>query len=224
MAFSSNDFYSKYNNPGPTREAAIVNEVLDGNVPTWMWDFIAISKDNKVARDYLCIGTNKDYVRAPMTPYAAQKIADHLGYALPHSRLVDQMWRTATLSARLNPITRPGWAAGTSAAMRYGMNYIMHHNLIQNSLPTMVRSTTPPILLAGHKKDVIGLDIPGHVTIYGWFYPDGRPIQPQYSKHDVSWEDYSHGIRFCEPGPDTGRCFSGAYPQAFINGLKEQYR
>jgi hypothetical protein len=33
------------------------------------------------------------------------------------------------------------------------------------------------------------------VVIYGWHKPDGKAIQPVYSKHVDWYVDYSHGIR-----------------------------
>ena len=54
-------------------------------------------------------------------------------------------------------------------------------------------------LVAGTKKDVViakaVFEMPGRVAIYGWHYPDGKPIQPVYTGHTASWVDYSHGVR-----------------------------
>ena len=33
------------------------------------------------------------------------------------------------------------------------------------------------------------------MAIYGWHYPDGRPIQPLYVGHWDRYVDYSHGVR-----------------------------
>ena len=33
------------------------------------------------------------------------------------------------------------------------------------------------------------------MAIYGWHYPEGKPIQPLYVGHVDWYVDYSHGIR-----------------------------
>ena len=51
----------------------------------------------------------------------------------------------------------------------------------------------------GIKKDVVLTnrlsEKPHRVAIYGWHYPDGKPIQPLYVGHVDWYVDYSHGIR-----------------------------
>ena len=36
---------------------------------------------------------------------------------------------------------------------------------------------------------------PGKVAIYGWHQLNGQPIQPLYLGHEITYMDYSHGIR-----------------------------
>jgi hypothetical protein len=36
------------------------------------------------------------------------------------------------------------------------------------------------------------------VAIYGWHYPDGKPIQPLTTVHVAEYVDYSHGVRLVD--------------------------
>ena len=213
------DLYAKFPNPGPEREAAVVREVLAGNVPSWTHKTSCVMGpgfQEEVCIDYLAFGTDDNFCRAPLTPYAAQYIADKCGYELPSVDLVHLIYVCAPIRLVAQPQDWYKDSAGTFNPMRLGSNYIKFNDIIQGQLEIK----KPSCLIAGHKKDVIGIARPGRVTIYGWQDRDGAPIQGPFSGHDASYEDYSHGIRFCAPSSQTGRCYNETYPQAFLEALK----
>jgi hypothetical protein len=180
------------------RDSLAVREILKGNVPSFFREFEAIQtsiKDDKgkiikatyyVSPDYLGIGNDSDWARIPLTPMAAQQIADTLNCFLPTRKIVNDIYASA--SVKLEPV--PMFAYRDSTPTMY------HHHLIIEGLRNQRRG-----LIAGIKKDVvisgkISRDTrPNRVAIYGWHKPDGKPIQPLYTGHVNWYVDYSHGIR-----------------------------
>lgn len=179
------------------RDSFAVKEVLSGNVPSFLKKFVPVNVfviDRKrkveltfyVSPDYLSIGTDDDWARIDLTPMAAQKIADSLQCFLPTRKMVDDIYKAATV--KLEPV--PMYAFRDSTPTMY-----QHHLIIEGQRKG--RSG----LIAGIKKDVV---ISGKVTkdtkqnrvaIYGWHKLDGKAIQPLYTGHVNWYVDYSHGIR-----------------------------
>jgi hypothetical protein len=181
------------------RDSLVVKEVLDGNVPSFLKKFVAIHVETKdsstgktikatyyVAPDYLSVGTDKDWARINITPYAAQKIADSFRCFLPTKKMVDDIYKAAKV--KLEPV--PMYAFRDSTPTMY------HHHLIVEGQRKGRKG-----LIAGIQKDVV---ISGklsrdsktdRVAIYGWHKMDGTPIQPLYTGHVYWWVDYSQGIR-----------------------------
>jgi len=179
------------------RDARIVAEVLRGNVPEWLRELAPVRVGEgdavvefRVTPDYLAVGSESDYLLAPMSPQAAQRIADRLGMSLPTPRMVDAIWGEAGVKLAPEPIP-PGPEMTTVPVF------------LRHSDSTRVRRDAVPVpmgaLTAGHKKDVVlSRELgaaPGRVAIYGWHQQDGEPIQPLYLGHTDRWVDYSHGIR-----------------------------
>jgi hypothetical protein len=181
------------------RDSLAVDLVLKGHIPSFLKQMIPvhisaissttgkkISAIMYVSRDYLSIGNDDDWARVPLTPMAAQKIADSLGCFLPTKKIVDDIYSSASI--KLEPI--PMFAARDSSITMY------HHHLMIEGLRKQQKG-----LIAGIKKDLviterINLDgRPNRVAIYGWHKTDGRPIQPLYTGHVNWYVDYSHGAR-----------------------------
>lgn len=181
------------------RDSAAVAQLLNGNLPSFLHRFVPVTvsifdtvqnKQHKatyyVAPDYLSIGTDNDWARIPLTPMAAQRIADSFHCFLPTRKMVDDIYRSATV--KLKPV--PLYAFRDSTPTMY------HHHLIVEG-QRKGRSG----LIAGIKKDVVISGAisrnpkPNRVAIYGWHRLDGRPIQPLYTGHVNWYVDYSHGIR-----------------------------
>jgi hypothetical protein len=136
--------------------------------------------------DYMSIGTNDDWARVPLTPMAAQKIADSFHCFLSTRKIADDVYRQAIV--KLEPV--PMYAYRDSSPTMW-----QHHLIIEGQRKDRKG------LIAGIKKDVI---ITGKLTrdsktnrvaIYGWLKPNGTPIQPVYTGHVNWYVDYSHGVR-----------------------------
>lgn len=183
------------------RDAAILREIAQGNVPQFSRKFVKIAVrleiDGKehaleysVAPDYLAVGSDADFFLAPLSPGAAQKAADSLDCLLPTRKMVDQIYAAAEVKLAPSPIP-------PSPAMTTAPVFEDHNRTIQ----AQRAATNAPLgaLIAGHKKDVVITprlaESRGKVAIYGWHKPDGKPIQPLYLGHGASHVDYSHGIR-----------------------------
>ena len=187
------------------RDEVILREFQAGNVPPWNanWRPVRVSAviDGKnyeleylVTPDYFSLGNAEDYFRAPMTPFAAQKIADKLDAILPSTRMVDEIFANA--NAKMQP-------QSISPNLDKPSDYAKHEIMIQKQMKAS--GISPGIFMAGHKKDiVVGPNLDGsRVAIYGWHDPTGqltqgkanRPIQPYSTIHESQYADYSHGVR-----------------------------
>ncbi|MBX9781915.1 MAG: hypothetical protein K2X48_01345 [Chitinophagaceae bacterium] len=181
------------------RDSFALREILNGNLPEFLNLFTPVplsvtdSSSGKtisatlfVTADYLSIGSNNDWARIPLTPMAAQIIADSFHCFLPTQKLVDDIYKHAVV--KLSPV----WMF----AYRDSTPTMYHHHLMVEGLRQQRTG-----LIAGIKKDVIltnqliNTSKPNRVAIYGWHQPDGKPIQPVYTGHVNRYVDYSHGIR-----------------------------
>lgn len=180
--------------PLEAREERVVAEILRGNVPERWRTFGDVTVGEAVlhvAPDYLAVGSDADFVRWPLTPAAAQRVANALDCTLPTPRLVDLIHRAAT--AKLEPHPLPPGPAMTTVA-----TFVEHDDAIAATLGKLGLSSGGQIV-AGHKKDVVITPrlaaAPGRVAIYGWHRAVGPPIQPLFLGHAQTWVDYSHGVR-----------------------------
>lgn len=196
-ALSGSDFAKKIDRYSVgQRELAILEELKKGNVPDFLRDFVPVSINGKrgikatvwVAPDYLAIGDNADFVRFPMNPITAQRVADQFKCVLPTKKLVDIIYRAADI--KLSPSTlRPG------KSMVQTSQWLKHHQLIEKKMNKFYQGR----LVAGHKKDVVISNrlqqYRARVAIYGWHRRSGKAIQPLSTIHGNHYADYSHGIR-----------------------------
>lgn len=184
--------------PLAEREAAIEREITSGNFPEFLRTLKLVSihgpgpDGNETAitlavmPDYLAIGSDDDFVRMPMTPQTAQRIADHFGCTLPTRKIVDAIDAQAELHVEPKPLTVDRETVKT---------FREHHEIIEKQ-----RSDKPlGLLITGIKKDVILtsriFERPERLAIYGWRQLDGQPIQPLTIVHWDQYVDYSHGVR-----------------------------
>lgn len=185
------------------REAAILEQFLAGNLPDFERAFLpvtvtAAAPDGsvhtatfRVLPDYLAIGSDADFVRMPMDPLTAQRIADAFGASLPTRKMVDDIYHQAGVRLAPSPMT-PG-------PQMMSNDYFLTH---QRRIETQRAGRPLGVLTAGHKKDVVLSNLlltrPGRVAIYGWHLPNGHPIQPLSTVHENTYADYSHGIRLID--------------------------
>jgi hypothetical protein len=180
------------------RESTVLKQITSGNIPDFLRTVkpidveFADSQATKhtatyfVTPDYLAIGSNTDFFRIPMTPHTAQAIATAANTSLITTKISDDIFAHADLKLDPRPLTKDREAAST---------FFQHHQIIEEQ-----RSGQPlGLITAGIKKDVVLTnrlkEKPHRVAIYGWHYPDGKPIQPLYVGHVDWYVDYSHGIR-----------------------------
>ncbi len=194
-----------------TLEDIIVETVTAGQVPDALRHFRKITfttpvvdsveilrKKHKVEMwvlpDYVAIGTNDDFVRMPMGPLAAQRIADALDCTLPTPFLVDRIAEVSEGHVDIFPFRPLG---------------------NRNSQPIVFQDSNNAInaqfkaygyhfgqFISGLKKDIVltykimtQTEYERNVAIYGWHHPDGRAQQPLFVRHGNFYVDYSHGVR-----------------------------
>ena len=181
------------------RDSLAKIEILSGNIPSFLRKFVRVnvsltdSSSGKtihayyfVAPDYLSLGTDDDWARIPLTPMAAQVIADSFHCFLPTRKMVNDIYEQSTV--KLAPV--PMYAFRDSSVTMW-----QHHLIIEG------QRKGKKGLISGIKKDVVlsGKIFrdpkPDREAIYGWHKLDGKAIQPLYTGHINWWVDYSHGIR-----------------------------
>ncbi len=196
---SGTDFYKTVDAwKWAARDSLAVQEILAGNIPSFFKKFVAVTSTMHdsmgirheavfyVSPDYLAVGTDADWARIPLTPMAAQKIADSFQCFLPTRKMVDLIYQQAAI--KLEPV--PMYAYRDSSITMW-----QHHLIIEGQRKGKAG------LIAGIKKDIvlsgkISRDAkPNREAIYGWHRLNGKPIQPLYTGHINWWTDYSHGIR-----------------------------
>jgi hypothetical protein len=180
------------------RDSLALEYANTGQVPDFYFHFVPVTMpftmpDGKqvkvtlyVAPDYFMVGTSDNWARVPITPMAAQKIADTYDCFLPTQLMVDAIYKASAV--KLAPV--PMYAFRDSTITMW-----QHHLIIEG------QRKNKKGLLSGIKKDVVLSNKVAEnarlnrVAIYGWHKLDGNPIQPVYAGHVNWYVDYSHGIR-----------------------------
>jgi hypothetical protein len=184
----------------------VLTQILAGNVPPFLRRLCPVTITNLAAGatnsgtffvtpDYLAVGTDDDFFRAPMTPATAQLIADKLDCLLPTRKMVDAIYGAAEV--KLAPLPIPPSAAMTTVPV-----FALHNEMVRTQRLDSLAAHPLGALVAGHQKDVVICpqlaDAPGKVAIYGWHRTNGAAIQPLYLGHAASWVDYSQCIRLVQ--------------------------
>jgi hypothetical protein len=187
--------------PPDDRERRLAAEVLRGNFPEFLrqWQTIEAKMTDDANRervlrydvmpDYLAVGSDADFVRAPLAPQTAQRIAEAFGTTLPTRKMVDDIAAQAAVRLAPQPLTQDRESVGA---------FLKHNALIEEQWGDRLRGA----IVAGIKKDVVLTnrlaEKPNRVAIYGWHQLDGTPIQPLTIVHVNWYVDYSHGIRLAQ--------------------------
>ncbi|MEK7433795.1 MAG: hypothetical protein AABZ74_11730 [Cyanobacteriota bacterium] len=188
--------------PRDQREKMILNEVLTGNVPDFARNFKEITLSStdslgqnhtgkiKILPDYVSIGSNDNFIRIPMDPMTAQKIANKTGTMLPTKKLVNDIYKNSTV--KLTPQPLP--AGSTMMSSEY---YQKHNAMVENQ--RISKGYNLGEITSGHQKDLVITNLldsnPKKVAIYGWHQQNGKAIQPLSTIHEDTYADYSHGVR-----------------------------
>jgi len=193
-------------------EEGAVQAALSGDVVPWPMVEVPLSVPGTattqghtgsvfVASDVFSVGTRDNFLRLPLAPIAAQRIANILGgFLLPTRKLSQDIYNSSSVKVAPLPLQNKGPNLP---------QYVNHNQQVQAQIDAA--GGKPGQLIGGHKKDVvIWANLrPGKVGIFGWFKLDGQPanvvpenktrIQPLFDGHDDHYADYSHGIRFVSP-------------------------
>jgi hypothetical protein len=175
------------------REEAIYQEITSGNVPEFLRKFCPLTIAAvghkavvEVAPDYLAVGSDADFVRVPMTPITAQRIAERFGCRLTTKKLTDEIYKAAEVKLEPKPMSEKREAVAT---------FVEQNTIIEQQRA----GKTLGLLVAGIKKDIVVSnrlrEKPSRVAIYGWHQLNGKAIQPLTIVHGESYVDYSHGVR-----------------------------
>ena len=191
--------------PFEEREVLIKNELLSGNMPSFILNFVPVTfarKDTNgknrevtifVSPDYLSVGDADDYFIIPITPQTAQSVAESFNASLPTPLIVDIVYSNSEL--KLEPFNFiPRGNRNETPDILYD-----HSKIIQAQMKAA--GYKPGTFVAGTKKDIVVSSKLSdtvrtrHVTIYGWHRLNGKAIQPLSNIHIDSYVDYSHGAR-----------------------------
>jgi hypothetical protein len=186
-----------------SRQVLAADELLAGNHPTHQFDWRVIGwtgtdaqgtvheVEIRVSPDYLAVGSDADFLYAPLGLPQAARVAKALDFWLPTTLVVDRIYDAA--DHRFEPSPLP-----PTDEMRTPRYWLSAQRRIAG---LMDQSRTA--LLAGHKKDVVLTPRlraqPSQVAIYGWHRAPGVPIQGLSLFHGKHYADYSHGIRAVAP-------------------------
>lgn len=199
-AMTGTQFYERARGMGvAAREALFLEEVLRGNVPSFLRRFQRVTVEAPGGRkgvvfvcpDYLAIGSDDDFFRMPLTGVTAQRIADACGCILPTKKLAVDIYAASRKQVAITMSPE----GGTKLE-----RFREHHQAIEKA-----RVGALGELLGGHKKDVVVTNrlhhYPQRLALYGLYKADGKPWQPLDTtlrlrlKHDDIYVDYSHGVR-----------------------------
>lgn len=188
-----------------------------GSTVSWPWIPIPITGGGHTgtffaASDMFAVGDPSDFLRLPVFPSTAQRIANLGGFLLPTPKMARAIFAAGQVSLKPTPMI-PNKFSNLE-------QYVDHNGVIQNQLHAV--NAASDALVVGHSKDVvIDTRMPaGKVIIYGWFdatktitvggcgkngtgpcvSPEGYwYIQPLSSVHGADYVDYSQLYRFVRP-------------------------
>jgi hypothetical protein len=205
------------NLPAAQREEAVYQAAARGDWVVWPMTMIIVQDRGHevgfvVSDDYLAIGTPQDYVRMPMNPLTAQRIADKLGFQLPTPKMVDLIWRAAAakveprpLQQQLNPKGIPTgivmWPGGQGG--QPSVDAAAAHSALVDQ--QFAAGGNVGGIRGGHKKDVVlsnrlqgmatvkevtgppkVVDASKQVAIYGWHRGLQHPPSTACSKFPIT--------------------------------------
>lgn len=182
-------------------DAAVIEEISAGNVPDFLRTLQPVTTTDASGRtasflvlaDYLAIGVDDDFIRAPMTTAAAQTLADLTKTMLPTRLLVDAIYAQAV--AKLPP----SWIDGGPTDDEI-QDFKEHHQKLEKARKK--KGYALGVLTGGDMKDIVLsnrlVDHPGRVAIYGWHKSEGDVVQHLSTAHFCRYADYSHGVRLVD--------------------------
>jgi len=182
---------------GQMRDRDVYDRLRADDMPAFLRDWKPVrvsSGDIEItffaSPDYLGVNDNGGFLRTPMTPATAQRLADELGFQLPTKKMVEAIEQAAD-RVPFFPQTPASGESRNSIRLWRRQNDQINETSRNRSF------------VAGHKKDiVVGAPVlrnPNKVIIFGGRYRDGSRVQQQSAVHSSSYVDYSHGVRMIRP-------------------------
>jgi peptidoglycan hydrolase-like protein with peptidoglycan-binding domain/N-acetyl-anhydromuramyl-L-alanine amidase AmpD len=173
------------------REQAVLEAIRQGLHLEPLWLELESRFNGHEARlsvmaDAVRIGNAEDAIRVTLTAASAQRVADHFDAVLPTSRICDLVWAQARV--RISPCTQT-----PDAKMAFTSRMLRHSREVDEKL----RGRAGLVENVG-KNWVLSNALdgkPGTVANYGWFRPNGVPIQTLGTRHDLHHVDYSQVVR-----------------------------
>jgi len=193
-------FRELVNTLGAVREEQVYKLALEGQMPLFLRQWVevpvahgALSGTVYVLPDFFCLGTNEDYLYAPMGALNAERVGDLLGARLPTVSLVRQVYTSSK-----KQVAQP-WGPPYDGSMSHTSRWPVQTAKVRAAL--FASKTKPGDLVEGHYKNVIvsKKTMTSHgvmLGFWGWFDRDGRPIQGDSQAHGAGYCDYSHGVRY----------------------------
>jgi len=179
-----------------TRNSKTVEQFTLGNFPDFYKSFstVKVYDDTNtliyfVAKNYICIGDDNDYVIMPVTAEVAQSLCDITGCILPTRKMVNDIYQQCEVKIPPSNIPPDNQMTSTPRFKEHSDKLIKQIGSRKNQF------------IAGHKKDYVLTNklAPNNplkkIAIYGWFL-NGEPIQGLNAKdHGLFYIDYSQSAR-----------------------------
>jgi hypothetical protein len=177
--------YAKMN-PGPAREALVYQYAIQQGKPKLVPITVPGPNNTKITYEVMPDFFMIDGIRVSLSPYNAQRIADHFGMRIPTTKMADQIYRNS------NPIAaKPFSGSGAIIDGKHRSSEEFTQNLIGNSKANIAYSEQVDAQIAaaknldpnkpidGFAKYITQSDIPGRASLYGLW---SDPSKQQTSK------------------------------------------
>ena len=193
------------------REDILLQEYLEGNIPNFLRTLQPVPlpcEDGTLVLyclpDYLCVGSDSDFVHTPMSVILAQQIASAWKMQIPAIEMVDATRRASAIKLDFRAMTPTG-GFPRDATMMSTERWPIHTGWFMTDMSA--RGGRLGQLVSGHKKDAvihpwIIKDQFRHCGIHGAYFGNDIPIHNfEYNQtaHELSYKDYSHGTRLFFP-------------------------
>lgn len=197
------------------RDAIAADLVINGNFPSFIRKFVPIDSSKngkvleyKVSPDFLCIGTDSDYMIWPFSAPQCQRIAAAFGCMIPTVQMSEEIYKKAKvkldaktpsmLPTKINGQTYSPKDFVASKHMISPQGVAVHNKMIRDQLKDF--DYIPGELVAGHKKDVvIDQSVPeGRLGMHG-LYDKGKAIQGgALTSHTANHIEYGMALRLVD--------------------------
>jgi hypothetical protein len=184
--------------PGQHRDDLVMAKICSDGLPEFMKTpvEITVSENGNILKyyatpDYICIGTDSNYVRMPIMAKTMRALCDKMNMALSTRKMVNQVWNAAQAKMIPSPNGPP-----YTEVMGSITKLLENENRIRLQLENVSLGT----LVSGIKKDVVNAKAlttaHDRLGIYGWIKKDSTPIQGlNCVSHNAQYVDYSQTLR-----------------------------